>query len=141
MRRDQDDRQLWLLFEGLFEKSHAVDLGHLVIGDDQVDVVLSKQSQPLLAVFGGQHVVSIASQLGGQNLPQVRLVVDDQDLLSLRNHALKLRQRGTRIERNRRCGLSARRTATARLAWPGLIRVRRRRRTQRSGIPSDGALY
>ena len=69
------------------EQRHPVDLGHLQVGDDQVDVVLLEQRRPLLAVLRRQHVVPVARELRGQDLPQVRLVVDDEDLFALGKHA------------------------------------------------------
>ena len=37
--------------------------------------------EALLAVLGGQHVVAVARELRGEDFAQVRLVVDDEDLL------------------------------------------------------------
>ena len=73
--------------ERLAEQRHPVDLGHLQVGDDQVDVVLLEQREPLLAVLGGQDLVAVARELRGEDLPQVRLVVDDEDLLLLGKHS------------------------------------------------------
>ena len=43
VRGDEDDGQLGLLLERLAEERHPVDLGHLQVGDDQIDVVLLEQ--------------------------------------------------------------------------------------------------
>ena len=87
VRGDEHDRQLGLDLERALEQRHPVDLRHLQVGDDEIDVVLAQQVQTLLAVLGRQHVVAVARELGGEDLPQVRLVVDDQDLLALGKHA------------------------------------------------------
>ena len=86
VRGDEDDGKLGLDLERALEERHAVDLRHLEIGDDEVDVVLAEEMQTLLAVLGGQDVVAVARELRGEDLPQVRLVVDDEDLLALREH-------------------------------------------------------
>ena len=78
--------QLGLLLERLAEERHPVDLRHLQVGDDQIDVVLLEERQPLLAVLGRHDVVAVARELRGEDLPQVRLVVDDEDLLALGEH-------------------------------------------------------
>ena len=65
---------------------HAVDLGHAQIADHQIDVVLLEHAERLLAVFRRVHVVAVAFELGAEHAPQVRLVVDDQDLFSLGEH-------------------------------------------------------
>ncbi len=71
------------------EERHPVDLRHLEVGDDQIDVVLPEQREPLLAVLGREDVVAVARELRGQDLPQVRLVVDDEDLLALGEHGVR----------------------------------------------------
>ncbi len=45
-----------------------------------------EQRERLLAVLRGVHVVAVALELSAQHPPQVGLVVDDQDLLTLRKH-------------------------------------------------------
>ena len=83
--------------ERLAQQRHPVNLGHLQVGDDEVDVVLAQRAEPLLAVFRGQDVVAVARELRGEDLPQVRLVVDDEDLLLLGEHgARSLPQDGAR---------------------------------------------
>ena len=86
VRGDEDDGQLRLDLERPLEERHAVDLRHLEVGDDEIDVVLAEQVQPLLAVLRGQRVVPVARELRGEDLPEVRFVVDDEDLLALRKH-------------------------------------------------------
>ena len=61
-------------------------LRHPQIGDHQVDVVLLQERERLLAVLGDVHLVAVARELRAEHLPQVRLVVDDQDLLVLGQH-------------------------------------------------------
>src|SRR4029077_14819282 len=48
--------------------------------------VLAQEMQALLAVFGGKDVIHVARQLRGEDSPQIGLVVDDEDLLALREH-------------------------------------------------------
>ena len=84
--RDDDHGQIGVFVEGALEERHPVDLRHLEVGDDEVDVVLPHQVEALLAVFRGQDVVSVPRELGRQDPPQIRLVVDDEDLLSLGQH-------------------------------------------------------
>ena len=78
--------QLGILAERLLEERHPVDLRHLQVGDDEIDVMLSEHRQALLAVLGDHDVVAVARELRGQDLPQVRLVVDDEHLLLLGEH-------------------------------------------------------
>jgi hypothetical protein len=86
VRGDHDDRELGVLLYRFAEERHPVDLRHLQVGDDEIDVVLSQEREPLLAVLCEEHVIAVARQLGGEDLSQIRLVVDDQDLLLLREH-------------------------------------------------------
>src|SRR6185312_993135 len=72
---------------------HAVDLRHLEVGDDHVDVVLAEHRQALLAVLGDHDVVAVTRELRRQDLAQVRLVVDDEHLLLLGKHGRPLYQR------------------------------------------------
>ena len=68
------------------QEVHPVDLRHAQIGDDEVDVVLSQEEEAGLAVLGRVHLVAVAGELRGEYAPEVRLVVDHEDLLLLREH-------------------------------------------------------
>ena len=46
VRRDEDDRQLRLVDQRSLEESHAIDLRHFEIGDNEIDVVLAQSARP-----------------------------------------------------------------------------------------------
>ena len=58
----------------------AADLGEHKVEYDEIGFALSKDLERLFAVGGRDDVVAIAPQIEANDFPDVRLVVDDQDL-------------------------------------------------------------
>lgn len=52
---------------------------HQRIQDDQIGTFLPEGAQPLLAVLGGNHLVAFGLQDGLQALPDVKVIVHDQN--------------------------------------------------------------
>jgi hypothetical protein len=50
--------------------------------------MLRQHGKRLLAVFGRVHVVAVAAELSAEHPPQIGLVVDDENLLSLWQHVI-----------------------------------------------------
>ncbi len=75
---DDDDLGLGRLGTGLAQDRQAVEVGHLEVGEDDVEVVMRDPPCPLLAAAGDGALVAFALQRLGKRFGVRSLVVDDQ---------------------------------------------------------------
>ena len=74
---ERDDVAVDLL--GGAQHVHARDVGHLDVGEQQIEVRAAQLLDGVAAVFRHEHLVAIAPQHDAQHLAHRRLIVDDQD--------------------------------------------------------------
>ena len=78
-RRDHDAEDVLVDPLGGAQDLDAADVGHLDVGDQDVDRFLLERGDRALAVLGEQHLVALAPQEDGEHLPHRSLVVHDED--------------------------------------------------------------
>ena len=80
VRGHQDDEALGrapLDFAQQFEATH---LGHLVVGQHEIEMRLGQQRDRLRAVFGGANLVAERLEEGREAAADIAFVIDDQQL-------------------------------------------------------------
>ncbi len=63
----------------LADELDARELGHQVVGNQQVEWPLADEPERLARAAGRRHLVAFVAQRLGERLPDLRLVVDQQD--------------------------------------------------------------
>ena len=76
---DDDDFRFGELGFGLVEDGQAVDVVHLQVGDDDVEVFAFDEGCPLAAGVGHRAIAADALEAFGDGLRMGLVVVDDQD--------------------------------------------------------------
>ena len=72
-------RMSWIDPLGGAQHLDAAQVGHLDVGDQQIDRLALEQLDRRAAVLGEQHFVALAPQHDRQQLPHRPLIVDDED--------------------------------------------------------------
>jgi hypothetical protein len=76
---DEDDRRLGVQALGELQDVHAARLGHLDVGDDEVDRFFFEDLPGLDAGRGGLDAVAFLLEDDGQEVEEALFVVDDED--------------------------------------------------------------
>src|SRR3972149_8991555 len=80
MPGEQDDRQLWVKPSDFFQHLQAVHAGQVDVEIGQIVNRAGETFERLRAVGGGGDIAPRLLEDAGECLPQVGLVVDDQDV-------------------------------------------------------------
>jgi hypothetical protein len=77
---DQDHRDVGRAVEDVLQDLEPADLGHHQVGDDDVEAPAVEELDRLRAVGGLDDLVALALEGRGEDLAEVRFVVDDEEL-------------------------------------------------------------
>lgn len=78
-RRDEDGRHFRLHDAQPLEEVQAIESRHDQVGEDEIDRVVLRERERLLAVLRGDHLVAVACEPSPEGLATVAIVVDDED--------------------------------------------------------------
>ena len=78
-RRDHDAEDVLVDLLGRPQHVHAAHVGHLDVGDQQIDRLALERLDGGAAVLGEQHLVAFAAEHDRQQLAHRPLIVDDED--------------------------------------------------------------
>ena len=79
VRRHHDDLDLGLLGADLAQQPHAVEAGHLEIGEHQIEAAFVEDLRCFFSVLRGDHRVLVELERIGDELAQAGFVIGDQD--------------------------------------------------------------
>src|SRR3954469_23194513 len=82
MRCHHHDEPRRVVAEQFSEQRHPVHAGHLVICQHEIEILLARQLQPMLAALRRGHLIAVVFEDDGVDFSLVALVVYNQNLLS-----------------------------------------------------------